>query len=134
MTKPIRVAIFDGYALFRRGVVDVLRGTNLLVVAEDETMEQADELIVKCEPDIVLFDIQAPGADVEKIAGLLRSHPDSRFVILTASDEKEHIEQVWRLGVHGCVVKGVGASELIQRSKQCTTGNLICQRHWLRRC
>jgi two-component system nitrate/nitrite response regulator NarL len=114
VAKPIHVAIFDGYALFRRGVVDVLRGTNLLVVAEDETMDLADELIGKCEPDIVLFDIQAPGADIEKIAGLLRSFPDSRFVILTASDEKEHIEQVWNLGVHGCVVKGVGANELIR--------------------
>jgi two-component system, NarL family, nitrate/nitrite response regulator NarL len=114
MTNPVRVAIFDGYALFRRGVVDVLRGTNLLVVAEDETLESASELIAKCEPDIVLFDIQAPGADIETIAGLLQSFPRSRFVILTASDEKVYIEQVWSLGVHGCVIKGVGASELIR--------------------
>jgi DNA-binding NarL/FixJ family response regulator len=114
MTDPVRVAIFDGYALFRRGVVDALRGTKLLVVAEDETMDGAQRVIRKCKPDIVLFDVKISGADTEKIAVLLRSYPESRFVILTASDEKEHIEEVWRLGVHGCILKGVGATELVR--------------------
>ena len=122
MTKPVRVAVFDGYALFRRGIVDALRGTKLMVVAEDETLDEADQVIGKCKPDIVLFDIKIPGAASEKIALLLRSYPESRFVILTASDEKEHIDEVWRLGVHGCILKGVGATELVRELESVHNG------------
>ena len=39
-----------------------------MVVAEDETMEEADRVIGKSKPDIVLFDIKIAGAESEKIA------------------------------------------------------------------
>ena len=114
MSEPIRVAIFDGYSLFRRGVVDALTGTNLLVVAEDDTMDSADEVIAREKPDIVLFDISEPGCETGTIGSLLKRYPASRFVIFTASQEREHIEELWQAGVHGCILKGVGATELIR--------------------
>jgi two-component system, NarL family, nitrate/nitrite response regulator NarL len=113
MSEPIRVVIFDGYSLFRRGVVDALSGTNLLVVAEDDTMEMAAELIAKAKPNIVLFDI-SESESAGRIGSLLNRFPRSRFVIFTASQDREYIEEVWQAGVHGCILKGVGATELIR--------------------
>ena len=114
MAKPIRVAVFDGYALFRRGVVDALRGTKLMVVAEDETLDEADRVIGKCKPDIVLFDVKIAGGESEKIALLLRSHPEVTLCDIDGARRQRTYRGGVAAGRSWLHSQGVGATELVR--------------------
>jgi DNA-binding NarL/FixJ family response regulator len=52
-----RVLVADDHALFRDGLVSLLEAGNYEVVAQVENGEQAVEIAVQLQPDIVLLDI-----------------------------------------------------------------------------
>jgi two-component system, NarL family, nitrate/nitrite response regulator NarL len=112
LTDLIRLAVLDDLPLFRRGIKDALADTKFQVVAEGQATEVACQLVLKCMPHFVLIDIDRPG-DGLKVAERVLAATATKVVVLTASVDEEDVANALRIGVHGCILKSVDASELV---------------------
>lgn len=113
MADRIRIALLDNHPLFRRGIHDALGGTKLSIIAEGEATEDQAQAALKKKPEIVLMDIDGDGEGIRLAERLLVNLPGGKVVILTASSDEEDIAEALRIGVHGYILKGVGANELV---------------------
>jgi len=60
---PIKVVIADDHEVVRRGLVSLLAGSEVKIVGEATTGEEAVRVTKKTKPDVVLLDIRMQGKD-----------------------------------------------------------------------
>ncbi|MEQ1653940.1 MAG: response regulator transcription factor [Hyphomicrobium sp.] len=111
----MRIAIVDDHPLFRDGVVLTL-GTDatLELVGQGSTAEQAIQIAQDILPDVLLLDISLPGGGIEATREIARLCPYIKVIMLTASENEEHVSSALEAGARGYILKGIGAAELIR--------------------
>lgn len=111
----LRIAIVDDHPLFRDGVVLTL-GTDatLELVGQGSTAEQAIQIAQDILPDVLLLDISLPGGGIEATREIARLCPYIKVIMLTASENEEHVSSALEAGARGYILKGIGAAELIR--------------------
>jgi two-component system, NarL family, nitrate/nitrite response regulator NarL len=115
MADPIRIAVIDDHPLFRQGAVQALTNTcGIEVVGEGATAADALKLAQDLAPDIILLDVVLPGGGVEAAAGIARHCPRVRTVMLTASEDAQHVASALQAGARGYILKGSSESELVE--------------------
>ncbi len=122
--KP-RVFIVDDHALFRSGVRSEL-GDGVDVVGEAEDVEPAIAGITECLPDVVLLDVHLPGGGGQAVVTALKgTHPEVRFLALSASDAPEDVIAVIRAGARGYVTKTISGTELVDAVRRVAAGDAV---------
>jgi DNA-binding NarL/FixJ family response regulator len=122
--KP-RVFIVDDHALFRSGVRSEL-GDGVDVVGEAEDVEPAIAGIAECLPDVVLLDVHLPGGGGQAVVTALKAtHPEVRFLALSASDAPEDVIAVIRAGARGYVTKTISGTELVGAVRRVAAGDAV---------
>src|ERR687887_2115910 len=88
---PIRVLLVDDQRLMREGLRTLLElHRDLRVVGEAGDGQQAEELIAKLHPRVVLMDLRMPRVDgVTATERIKRRWPDVQVLVLTTFDEDE---------------------------------------------
>ena len=116
MSERTRVIVADDHELFRRGVIDALRGSDDFEVAgECATARDALQLARIHLPELVLLDLGLPdrsGLDV--VGEMHRECPISRIVVLTVSEDERALLRALREGASAYILKGIAADELIR--------------------
>jgi DNA-binding NarL/FixJ family response regulator len=123
--RPVRVFIVDDHRLFLSGVRAEL-GEAFDFVGEAADVEGAVRAIAETQPDVVLVDVHMPGgggAAVVEAVG--RSHPDVRFLALSASDAAEDVIAVIRSGARGYVTKTISSAELADAVRRVHEGDVV---------
>ena len=113
----IKVLIADDHKLFRQGLISLMKTREDLVevIGEAETGEDAVRLAEQLHPDVVLMDIYMPHGDGLKATKEIRERfPGIAVVILTASENDEHLYEAVKLGVSGYLLKSLDAKELFE--------------------
>lgn len=115
MGNDIEVAIVDDHSLFRQGVSATMRaGKVLKVVAEGGCADEALDICTRMRPDVLLLDISMPGRDpLELLPDIAKCAPTTKVVMLTASEDEQHISAALSKGAKGYVLKDIGGSELV---------------------
>jgi two-component system, NarL family, nitrate/nitrite response regulator NarL len=119
-TKPptvntVRIAIVDDHPLFRDGVIATLSGDESFeMVGQGSTAEHAIQISQDILPDILLLDISLPGGGIEAAQEISRLFPYIKVIMLTASENEDHVSAALDAGARGYILKGIGASELIR--------------------
>lgn len=126
MSDAISVLVVDDHPLFRQGVVHSLgSASDLTVVGEAMSGEEALKLARELLPDVVLLDISMPGWDglvtAEKIA---TACPASAIVMLTVSEDKDKLLAAFKAGARAYVLKGVSAQELANVIRAAARGDV----------
>ena len=122
--KP-RVFIVDDHALFRSGVRSEL-GDGVDVVGEAEDVEPAIAGITELLPDVVLLDVHLPGGGGQAVVTALKAtHPEVRFLALSASDAPEDVIAVIRAGARGYVTKTISGTELVDAVRRVAAGDAV---------
>ena len=115
MSDKIQVVIADDHTLFREGLAGIISTTeDLEVVGQAGTMEEAVQLARNLLPDIILLDIDMPGGGLEAARIVAEEFPVTRIVVLTASEEDDHLIGALKIGARAYILKGVAARELIR--------------------
>ena len=111
---PIRVLLADDHALVRAGMRSLLGGmSQVQVVAEAASGEEALQLAERERPDVVLMDIAMKGmTGLEAAARLRERSPEVRVVILSMHSGEEYVLQALRAGAVGYLLKDAATGEL----------------------
>jgi DNA-binding NarL/FixJ family response regulator len=114
---PLRVVIAEGQGLVRAGFRVLLeRQDGMVVTAEAATADEAVGATRATAPDVVLIDLDLPGAGgVEATRRLLDAVPDgaTRVVMLMTSDSDEAVFAALRAGATGLLLKDADPDELL---------------------
>ena len=116
MTAPVRVLVVDDHVFYREGI-KVLLGTRpdeVVVVGEAGTGEEAVERATALGADVVLMDLQMPGAG--GIAATKQLHeraPAVAVLVLTMLDD-DSVVPALRAGARGYLLKDAGVDDLVR--------------------
>jgi two-component system, NarL family, nitrate/nitrite response regulator NarL len=114
-SNKIRVVIVDDHVLFRDGLATILDAQeDLEVVGQGGSADDAIRLARDLLPEIILLDLDMPGGGLEAARVISNECPVTRIVILTASEEDDHLLAALKTGTRAYVLKGVAARELLR--------------------
>ncbi len=120
----IRVAVVDDHPLFREGVVHMLKGVDgIEVVAEGATAADAVRIAQERAPNVMLLDVSIAGGGIEAARNVACASPDTQVIMLTVSEDEEHVASALRAGVRGYILKGSNGSELVRVVQAIASGN-----------
>jgi DNA-binding NarL/FixJ family response regulator len=120
-----RVFIVDDHGLFRSGVRSEL-GDQVDVVGEADDVAPAIPLIAERLPDVVLLDVHLPGGGGQDVVAATKAtHPEVRFLALSASDAPEDVIAVIRAGARGYVTKTISGAELVDAIRRVAAGDAV---------
>lgn len=109
----IRIVIADDHALVRLGLSRVLASlSNMQLVGEAASGEEAVQLARSTQPDIVLMDIIMPGmGGLEATQRIVRQENRTAVIALTACVEPPFPAQMLKAGARGYLTKNVEIGE-----------------------
>jgi DNA-binding NarL/FixJ family response regulator len=104
---PITVLIVDDHAVFRRGLRGVIADEGgMRVVQEAGNAEDALVLARELEPDVVLMDVEMPGASgIETTRDLKEELPRVKVVLMSTSGAEDEIRRAFEAGAQGYILK-----------------------------
>lgn len=109
------ILIADDHSVLRAGLRSLLNAEpDFRVVGEAADGSQAIVLAVQLRPDIVVTDVNMPGANGIEVTRELHEHlPDTRVLILTMHEDSGLARQALAAGASGYIVKRAAEAELI---------------------
>lgn len=120
----IRLVLADDHPIYRDGVARTLEDTGgIAVVGQAQDGEAAVALCRTLAPDLVLLDISMPkGGGIGALSQIMQMPKPPLVAMLTASEDEGDLMQALRLGAAGYILKGVGASELVELVRDLAAG------------
>lgn len=114
-SDKLHVVIVDDHTLFRDGLATILSAeVDIEVVGQGGTTQDAIRLAHDLLPEIILLDIDMPGNGLEAARIIAIDFPVTKIVILTASEEDDHLISALKIGASAFILKGVAARELLR--------------------
>jgi DNA-binding NarL/FixJ family response regulator len=111
-----KIAIVEDNRGLRESVVEWLKGTKeMKLVAACPSAEAALRELPPQKPDVVLMDINLPGADgIECVTKLKPLLPETQFLMLTAYEDAQRIFAALEAGASGYLLKRSSRDQLLQ--------------------
>jgi DNA-binding NarL/FixJ family response regulator len=118
MTHPekMKVMVIDDHPLMRVGIAAIINArTDMIVIAQGATGEEAVSLFQRHKPDVTLMDLRLPGemGGVEAIAAIRSKFARARFIVVTTYEGDEDIHRALEAGAQGYVIKGMPYQTLV---------------------
>jgi DNA-binding NarL/FixJ family response regulator len=125
----IRILLADDHPIVREGSRAVLETQpDFEVVGEAANGDEALQLAMELQPDILLLDLEMPVRDgVETIRQLTRRLPSLRILVFTAFDDEERIISAVQAGAHGYLLKGAPREEIFKAIRVTMEGGSLLQ-------
>lgn len=120
----IRILLADDHRMFREGVRGLLESrSDMTVVGEAGTGEEALATAGETQPDVVLLDVSMPGrGGLETVSELKKRDPRVRVLMLTVHPEDRFAVRCLKGGADGYMTKDNAAEELIGAIRKVHSG------------
>ena len=129
-----RILIADDHEVVRAGLKSILQGTGIEVVAEADGGDQAVQLTLECNPDLVLLDIRMPGGDGLTALGRIKlERPDTPVLMFSAYDNPTYVARSVALGASGFLLKSGSGEMIVDAIRKTVAGETVWTRDELRR-
>jgi DNA-binding NarL/FixJ family response regulator len=129
VSDPIRILIADDHPVVRDGLAAIL-GTqpDFQVVGEAANGEQAIQLALQAQPEVIFLDLEMPGMDgVEVLRKVRQANPATRVIIFTVFDTDERIMSAVKAGAMGYLLKGSPREEIFSAVRVVSQGGSLLQ-------
>lgn len=122
-----RVLLVDDHEVVRVGLRTVLgMETDLDVVGEASSGEQAVELAERLRPEVVLMDVRMEGMDGIETCRVVREvSPATRVIMLTSFADEEAVFAAILAGAAGYLLKNTGRAELLRAVRAVARGEAL---------
>lgn len=86
---------------------------NIQIVGLAENGETAIKQVEKCQPDIVLMDIEMPKMDgIMATQTIAKLFPSTRVILLTSKDDRQQLNLALKAGARGYVLKNTSPQDI----------------------
>mgnify|MGYP000998535304 FL=1 len=121
----IKLLLVDDHDLVRTAIARTLSdSSDLNVVGEASSGEQAYNMVRELLPDVVLMDIRMPGiGGLEATRKIKQRFPEVKILALSACDEEPFPTRLLQAGASGYLTKGVCIEETIRAIRQVAAGH-----------
>lgn len=125
--QTIQVLIVDDHDMVRIGLkISIEKASDLVVIAQAKTGEEAISLYQSEQPDVVLMDLLMPDMNgVEATEQIIAHDPDARIVALTSYDDDPLIHSAIEAGVISYLLKDISMQELADAIRAAHQGESI---------
>lgn len=132
--SKIRILVADDHEVVRSGLRSLLAGTEVEIVAEVATGDQAVKYALEHDPDLVLLDVRMPEGDGLNALGRIKlEKPDMPVLILSTFDNPTYIARSVALGASGYLLKGCTREQMLDAIRTSAAGGSAWTRDELRR-
>jgi len=123
----IRILMADDHPLFRDGLRVLLESvSDMQVIGEAATGDEALSQAASLQPDVILMDIKMPGVNgIEATRRILQTSPHIRILILTMFEDDESVFAAIRAGARGYLLKGAVQEETLRAIRAVANGEAI---------
>ncbi len=120
----ISIVLADDHNLIRTGLRALLEAeTDLRVIGEAAATAAATKVVTDRRPDVLVLDLQMPGADpAADIARLRASVPGTQIVVLTMRSDPRRARDLLRAGAAGYVLKQAAERNLTAAIRAAAVG------------
>jgi DNA-binding NarL/FixJ family response regulator len=130
----IKVLIADDHEVVRSGLKTLLADSDVEIMAEVSTGEEAVKYTLAHQPQVVLLDIRMPDGDGLTALGRIKlDKPEMPVLMLSTFDNPTYIARSVALGASGYLLKSCTRDELIAAIRAASTGESVWTRDELRR-
>ena len=114
--QEITVVLADDHNVIRAGLRSMLEGEDgLRVIGEAADAPAAQKLVRDRRPDVLVLDLQMPGADpASDIPSLREEAPGTAIVVLTMQSDPRRARDLLRAGASGYVLKQAAERQLTE--------------------
>jgi DNA-binding NarL/FixJ family response regulator len=118
--------VVDHHAMFRRALRNLLDENGFDVVGEAEDGDQGVDLAHELRPDVVAMAVILPGiSGIEATRRLVALTPESRVVMVTASDDIAHVDEAILAGAVGYLLKDDPAERIAAAMRAAAEGESV---------
>jgi two-component system NarL family response regulator len=119
--------LVDDHSSFRQGLAALIASeTDLQVVAEAGTGQDALRLYREMQPDVVLMDLRMPGmGGVEATIAIRKEFPEARVIVLTTFEMDEDIYRAIQSGAKSYLLKDTPYPEIADIVRKVFVGQEI---------
>jgi DNA-binding NarL/FixJ family response regulator len=112
LTGARRVLLADDHLAARTGTRMALEEGGFVVCAEAADGPSAVEAARRDRPDVCLLDVLMPGGGIEAAKQIAVEVPDTAIVMLTVSDDEDHLFGAIRAGASGYLLKDMDPNRI----------------------
>lgn len=127
MPQQVTVVIVDDHSLVREGLRSLLtQFSDIEVVGEAGTVDEAIRVITHVQPDLVLLDLrlgEEEGVDVARQLRALES--EVTILMLSVHDTSRHLREALAAGADGYLLKSVAAADLAAGIRAAAGGETV---------
>jgi len=125
--QVIRVLLADDHALVREGTRRLIETeSDLEVVAEAASGEEAIEKARQLRPDIAIMDIAMPGiGGIEATRAIKAECPETAILVLSAYDDEPYLVALLEAGAAGFLLKNINGHELVEAIRAVARGESV---------
>lgn len=120
----MRVLIADDHAVFRQGLINLLKGSeDIEIVGDAHDGRMAMNLIAETKPDVAILDISMPGPDgIEVTRESRRQSPATKIVLLTMHKDPAMPKLALAAGAAGYILKEDAFEDLVYALRKISSG------------
>lgn len=130
----IKILIADDHEVVRLGLKSLVADTDIEVMSEATSGEEACRLALELAPDVVLLDVRMANGDGLTALGRIKlERPEMPVLILSTYDNPTYVARAVALGAAGYILKGAGREKLVEAIRTVARGENAWTRDELRR-
>lgn len=130
----IKVLVVDDHEVVRLGLRSLFADTDIEILAEATSGEEAIRLASKLKPDLVLLDVRMPDGDGLNALGRIKlDKMELPILIFSTYDNPTYVARAVALGAAGYVLKGCDREKLLDSIRKVAAGESAWTRDELRR-
>ena len=120
----ISLLVADDHEVVRSGLINLLAGTGIDVVAEATNGKEAVEMTREHQPKVVLMDIRMVNGDgLSALEQIRKDSPDTAVVMLSTYDNPTYIARSLALGARDYVLKGSPVAKIVNALHRAANGD-----------
>ena len=123
----LTILLADDHPLFRKGLRSLLETMpDIEIIGEAQNGQEAVELAIVHQPDVVLMDLQMPdGGGLRATRELNTLSPNIRILVVTLFEDDDSIFAALKAGAQGYILKDADEGEMMRAIRAVAEGEAI---------
>ena len=120
----IRILVVDDHPLLRDGIAALLDGQpDMEMAAQAATGREAIDQFRRCNPDVILMDLQMPDKNgIEAITAIRQIAPEARIIVLTTYSGDIQVSRAMEAGARAYLLKNLLHKQLLETIRAVQAG------------